>query len=184
MVIKPCRRALRASLSGKDLPDDVKTRLLNSHEETVLLQEQVKTLTDKLNKAKQVKQQLISHRSTVFIEIEYLQFIKAQDKLFKEEHAKKGIPSVTDFRVRLTRCTHELPGQLRRGRNELQIGNQNLTRRAHAAEGRSKFPHCYLLVFSSNYFRLALAGRSTNTVPKGAGTYVERSSQRWHGLPT
>ncbi|KAF8163085.1 HOOK protein-domain-containing protein [Crassisporium funariophilum] len=58
---------LRATMSGKDLPEDIKTRLLAMHEDNLNLKESLKTSTDKLNKAKQ--------------------FIKAQDKLFKEQHA-------------------------------------------------------------------------------------------------
>ena len=46
---------LRASISGKDLPDDVKSRLLAMHEENVALKESTKTLQEKLNKAKQVQ---------------------------------------------------------------------------------------------------------------------------------
>jgi protein HOOK3 len=61
---------LRATMSGRDLPEDIKTRLLGQHEDNVLLQEQIKTLNDKLQKARQ--------------------FIKQQDKLFKEEHGKGG----------------------------------------------------------------------------------------------
>ncbi|RPD65844.1 HOOK-domain-containing protein [Lentinus tigrinus ALCF2SS1-7] len=66
---------LRASLSGKDVPEDIKQRMLALHEENVSLKEQYKTAQDKLAKAKA--------------------FIKQQDKLFKEEHAKSvgGIPS-------------------------------------------------------------------------------------------
>lgn len=64
---------LRASLSGKDIPEDVKQRLLKMHEDQIQLQEQYKTVQEKLNKARQ--------------------FIKQQDKLFKEEQAKKGIVS-------------------------------------------------------------------------------------------
>ncbi|OBZ75694.1 hypothetical protein A0H81_04631 [Grifola frondosa] len=60
---------LRASISGKDVPEDIKSRLLNLHEENVNLKEQYKTAQEKLLKAKA--------------------FIKQQDKLFKEEHAKK-----------------------------------------------------------------------------------------------
>lgn len=59
---------LRATLSGKDLPEDIKSRLLSLHEENITLKEQLKTSQEKLVKAKQ--------------------FIKNQDKLFKEEHAK------------------------------------------------------------------------------------------------
>lgn len=45
---------LRASLSGKDLPEDIKSRLLALHEENLNLKESHKTATEKLNKAKQV----------------------------------------------------------------------------------------------------------------------------------
>ncbi|KAF9001979.1 HOOK protein-domain-containing protein [Cyathus striatus] len=58
---------LRASISGKDLPEDIKARLLALHEENVNLKESYKTLNEKLTKARQ--------------------FIKSQDKLFKEQHA-------------------------------------------------------------------------------------------------
>ncbi|KAI0807300.1 HOOK-domain-containing protein [Fomes fomentarius] len=66
---------LRASLSGKDVPEDIKQRMLSLHEENVALKEQYKTAQEKLVKAKA--------------------FIKQQDKLFKEEHAKSvgGVPS-------------------------------------------------------------------------------------------
>ncbi|KAI1790752.1 HOOK-domain-containing protein [Ganoderma leucocontextum] len=61
---------LRASLSGKDVPEDIKQRMLGLHEENVSLKELHKTAQEKLIKAKA--------------------FIKQQDKLFKEEHAKTG----------------------------------------------------------------------------------------------
>ncbi|KAI5983865.1 HOOK-domain-containing protein [Pisolithus albus] len=66
-----CERAfmdLRASISGTDVPEDVKARLLALHEENQNVKEQLKTTQEKLGKAKQ--------------------FIKSQDKLFKEEQAK------------------------------------------------------------------------------------------------
>ncbi|TCD63888.1 hypothetical protein EIP91_004797 [Steccherinum ochraceum] len=62
---------LRASLSGKGVPEDVKARMLKMHEDYITLQEQYKTAQDKLTKARS--------------------FIKQQDKLFKEEAAKKMI---------------------------------------------------------------------------------------------
>ncbi|KAF9452820.1 HOOK-domain-containing protein [Macrolepiota fuliginosa MF-IS2] len=58
---------LRASISGKDLPEDIKARLLAMHEENLVLKENVKAANEKLAKARQ--------------------FIKEQDKLFKEQHA-------------------------------------------------------------------------------------------------
>lgn len=45
---------LRASISGKDLPEDIKARLLALHEENLVLKENVKTANDKLVKARQV----------------------------------------------------------------------------------------------------------------------------------
>ncbi|KXN90466.1 hypothetical protein AN958_04138 [Leucoagaricus sp. SymC.cos] len=61
---------LRASISGKDLPEDIKARLLSLHEENLVLKESNKTANDKLAKARQ--------------------FIKEQDKLFKEQHASNA----------------------------------------------------------------------------------------------
>jgi protein HOOK3 len=57
---------LRATLSGRDLPEDVKQRLLAMHEENLNLKESYKTATDKLNKAKQVCIYLISHLRSNF----------------------------------------------------------------------------------------------------------------------
>ena len=57
-------RELRASLSGKDIPEDVRNRMLKMHEEHVLLQEQYKTVQEKLNKARQVTP-LLSCRKTL-----------------------------------------------------------------------------------------------------------------------
>jgi hypothetical protein len=48
-------RDLRGVLAGRDLPEDIKTRLLSQHEETVQLQAQIQNLNDKLVKAKQVR---------------------------------------------------------------------------------------------------------------------------------
>jgi len=59
---------LRASMSGQGVPENVKSRVLGLHEDNVQLREQLKTVQDKLNKARA--------------------FIKSQDKLFKEEQAK------------------------------------------------------------------------------------------------
>lgn len=68
---------LRASLSGKDIPEEIKSRMLKMHEELIQFQEQLKTNQDKLAKARQ--------------------FIKQQDKLFKEEQATKEVSPVSDF---------------------------------------------------------------------------------------
>ncbi|KAJ3737409.1 hypothetical protein DFJ43DRAFT_260414 [Lentinula guzmanii] len=66
---------LRASLSGKDLPEDTKQRLLALHEDNVMLKESLKTTNEKLTKAKA--------------------FIKNQDKLYREEQAGKGVTNTS-----------------------------------------------------------------------------------------
>lgn len=48
-------RDLRKSLSGKDVPEDIKSRLLAMHEENVNVKEQLKTCQEKLLKAKAVR---------------------------------------------------------------------------------------------------------------------------------
>jgi protein HOOK3 len=70
---------LKASFAGKDLPEEVKTRLLGLHEENIQLKEQIKTTQEKLNRAKQ--------------------FIKDQDKLFREEHGKSAHGGVVCYIV-------------------------------------------------------------------------------------
>jgi protein HOOK3 len=85
--VEPCRD-LRASLSGRDVPEDVKTRLLAIHEENVNLKEQYKTAQEKLLKARAVSPMCFyenGHLHNI-----HVQFIKSQDRLFKEEHAAKA----------------------------------------------------------------------------------------------
>ncbi|KAG9124675.1 hypothetical protein FRC07_010661 [Ceratobasidium sp. 392] len=65
---------LRASLGGKDLPEEAKAKFLALHEDNVQLKEQLKTSQEKLQKARA--------------------FIKEQDKLFKEQQSKSGNPAV------------------------------------------------------------------------------------------
>ncbi|CAE6448801.1 unnamed protein product [Rhizoctonia solani] len=64
---------LRASLGGKELPEEAKAKFLSLHEETVQLKEQLKTLQEKYQKART--------------------FIKDQDKLFKEQNKSTGGPA-------------------------------------------------------------------------------------------
>lgn len=45
---------LRSTLNGKELPEDVKARLLSMHEENIVLKEQLSTTQSKLMKAKNV----------------------------------------------------------------------------------------------------------------------------------
>ncbi|KAI0273860.1 HOOK-domain-containing protein [Gloeopeniophorella convolvens] len=81
---------LRASMSGKGVPEEVKSRVLGLHEDNVQLKEQLRTVQDKLNKARA--------------------FIKSQDKLFKEEQVKlQGLsPSVSSPVIPLRILTDEL----------------------------------------------------------------------------
>lgn len=46
---------LRSSMSGKGVPEDVKSRVLGLHEDNVQLREQLKTVQDKLTKARTVR---------------------------------------------------------------------------------------------------------------------------------
>jgi len=76
---------LKAVISGKDVPEETKARLLGMHEENVQLKEQVKTINDKLAKARQVCDNIIAGSGRNDIETTTIQFIKSQDKLFKDE---------------------------------------------------------------------------------------------------
>ncbi|KAL5511421.1 hypothetical protein ACEPAH_4637 [Sanghuangporus vaninii] len=64
---------LRLSINGKDVPEDVKARLLKLHEENITLKEQLSTAQSKLAKAKN--------------------FIKQQDKLFRAENSRSNAAS-------------------------------------------------------------------------------------------
>ena len=79
---------LKRVIAGKDLPEDVKSQLVGLHEEVGMLKEQYKDSQDRLNKAKAVCTSLPSVSFLSLIAVP--KFIKSQDKLFKEEHAKKG----------------------------------------------------------------------------------------------
>ncbi|KIM31999.1 hypothetical protein M408DRAFT_64288 [Serendipita vermifera MAFF 305830] len=59
---------LRMILAGKDIPEEVKSKMMQLHEDNESLKEQLKIANEKLAKARQ--------------------FIKAQDKLFRDEHSK------------------------------------------------------------------------------------------------
>lgn len=101
-------RDLRASLSGKDVPEDIKTRLLALHEENLNVKEQLKTTQDKLAKAKMVTLRLsqVSHSCT-----HTFQFIKSQDKLFKEEQAKLASMTAVCAHVDFLTCTSHCDAQ-------------------------------------------------------------------------
>jgi len=62
-VIPNHHRDLRASMTDKDIPEDLKLRLLALHEENISLKESNKTAHEKLVKAKQVNT-LVSGRLT------------------------------------------------------------------------------------------------------------------------
>ena len=51
---------LRASLSGKDVPEDVRQKMLTLHEDNISLKEQYKTAQEKLTKAKAVSTAKVS----------------------------------------------------------------------------------------------------------------------------
>ncbi|TRM59417.1 HOOK-domain-containing protein [Schizophyllum amplum] len=75
---------MRAVISGKDLPEDVKQQMIALHEENANLKDSYKTAQDKLLKARA--------------------FIKSQDKLFKEEHAKglsSGLSSEAETKIKM-----------------------------------------------------------------------------------
>lgn len=110
---------LRASLSGKDLPEDIKQRLLALHEDNVTLKESLKTANEKLTKAKTVR---ASSLSTGVFEFtgHVLQFIKNQDKLYKEETAKGAGSSSVSIYI----CSEQLMVEL-----NLSSGNVRGSRR-------------------------------------------------------
>lgn len=134
---------LRASMSGKDLPEDIKQRMLALHEENISLKEQYKTAQEKLVKAKAVRRCGGLLPCVVATDVR-AQFIKQQDKLFKEEHAKSagGVPS-----VRVLSCksaahadAHIVPGCLRGGGEQLPLADQDPGRGRRATEGASRPP--------------------------------------------
>ena len=96
---RPLFSDLRATLSGKDLPEDIKSRLLAMHEENVNLKETNKTAQTQLQKARA--------------------FIKSQDKLFKEQHASQALSvapgtfeeAETSFRAQIKILEEELVRQ-------------------------------------------------------------------------
>ena len=81
------------------MPEDIKSRLLALHEENLNVKEQLKTTQDKLAKAKTVRLRCarVSHAHS-------FQFIKSQDKLFKEEQAK--LASMTAVNTRFIVSFH------------------------------------------------------------------------------
>ncbi|KZV94081.1 HOOK-domain-containing protein [Exidia glandulosa HHB12029] len=68
---------LRASLNGRDLPPDIKSRMLSQHEEIVRLTEAAKTAQEKLLKARGL--------------------IKTQDKMIKEQQSNTSTFSAGNF---------------------------------------------------------------------------------------
>lgn len=56
VLISLTRSDLRATLNGKELPEDIKARLLKMHEDNVILKEQLSTTQSKLTKARNVRQ--------------------------------------------------------------------------------------------------------------------------------
>lgn len=109
---------LRATLAGKDLPEDVKQRLLAMHEENITLKESVKTIQEKYVKARQ--------------------FIRNQDKLFKEQYSS----SSANLRVRRSKlnCRRDSDNfqgwDIRRSRSQLSISDQGAGGRCCSSESK------------------------------------------------
>lgn len=57
LVIIVLRSDLRASLNGRDLPEEDKARMLNMHEKIVRLEEEQQTTKEQLLKARAVRYQ-------------------------------------------------------------------------------------------------------------------------------
>ena len=76
---------LRMVLAGKDIPEDVKSKMMALHEDAENFKEQLRVANEKLVKARQVSFQLALPSSKLNSSA---QFIKSQDKLFREEHSK------------------------------------------------------------------------------------------------
>jgi protein HOOK3 len=111
---------LRAAMSGRDLPEDIKSRILGQHEDNIQLQEQIKTLNDKLLKAKQ--------------------FIKQQDKLAREEYGKSGSGAVmvrTDIHWCDSVVSDGILGNIRRFRVNLKGRARCSQRERRASQGLS-----------------------------------------------
>lgn len=99
-------------MSGKGVPEDIKSRVLGLHEDNFQLKEQLKTVQDKLNKARAVRDFLFRFLLHALSNIPTPQFIKSQDKLFKEEQAKlRGIsPSVRIACYQVSRAEYRVTG--------------------------------------------------------------------------
>ena len=142
---------LRASLSGKDVPEDVRQKMLGLHEENISLKEQYKTSQEKLTKAKA--------------------FIKQQDKLFKEEHAKStsSIPSVS-FPAHCSSyniSSHRFHlGRIRRSREQLPLTNQDIGGRSCSREGNCHARESMRSVLTFSFFRDSSPRRPTATAEK------------------
>ena len=95
---------LRASVNGKDIPEDIKARLLNLHEENVALKEQLSTTQAKLTKAKTVSIIYFIICSSVLTSFGGIQFIKQQDKLLRAEYSRSNAGSPVRSLIRSSQC--------------------------------------------------------------------------------
>jgi hypothetical protein len=119
------------------------------HEDNLNLKESYKTAQAQLAKARSVCR-------LPAISAEYLltstQFIKSQDKLFKEQHAAQAL-SVAPVSVHVSFGTAFLTmraGNVRRGGGEFPLSDQDTGRGSDAAEGKATFSssfYCMLMTF-------------------------------------
>ncbi|KAH9483838.1 Protein Hook-like protein 1 [Psilocybe cubensis] len=79
---------LRATLAGKDIPEDVKQKLLAMHEENLNLKLANKDIGEKLAKARQASHDMLSQ--FVLVPYLFLKFVKQQDKRYKEDEAARA----------------------------------------------------------------------------------------------
>lgn len=93
---------LRVTLAGKDVPEDIKQRLLAMHEDNLNLKLANKDITEKLTKARQVSFWLALNLN-VRNQLDCAQFVKQQDKRYREdEAARAALVSVCRHAVQIT----------------------------------------------------------------------------------
>jgi uncharacterized protein (DUF342 family) len=91
-------RSLKASIASKGLSEEDQARFSSLHQETKVQEERINQLQEKLQKARAVRllffvSNSISSASSADLDI--VQFIKQQDKMFREQHA--GTSTVGSF---------------------------------------------------------------------------------------
>ncbi|KIY43716.1 HOOK-domain-containing protein [Fistulina hepatica ATCC 64428] len=132
---------LRRSLAGKDLPEDIKARMLALHEENENLKEVNKTAQDKLQKARQ--------------------FIKEQDKLFKAEHARSATPATYE------EAENSYKSQIKVLENEITRHKHNMmeTRRSYRKEQELMMSAFHALGMKINRYNLGSPASQSRPAP-------------------